>query len=129
GNFEDKVSVLLGVGDGTFNAAVSFDVGTAASGITADDLDKDLKPDIITANTDDNTLSVLLNTTPVVACVGDCDGGGVVTISELITMVNVALESQPVSACLRGDADHDGKISINEIITAVINALGTCPVG
>jgi hypothetical protein len=50
-----------------------------------------------------------------------------VTVDEIITMVNVALESVPVSACRAGDQDGDGTIAINEIIGAVNIALIGCP--
>ena len=60
------------------------------------------------------------------ACVGDCDGGGDVTVNEIINMVNIALGSTPLSACTAGDADHSGDITINEMIAAVNNALNGC---
>ena len=61
-----------------------------------------------------------------IACVGDCNHSGEVTIEELITMVNIALGSSPVSACAAGDANGDGEITVNEIIAAVNNALNGC---
>ena len=61
------------------------------------------------------------------ACVGDCDGSGDVTVNEIISMVNIALGSAPLSSCPVGDADGSGDITINEIIAAVNNALGVCP--
>jgi hypothetical protein len=66
---------------------------------------------------------------PVVAtpCIGDCDGNGVVTVDELITMVNVALGGALVSACPIGDADGSGVITVDEIIEAVNFALSSCP--
>lgn len=36
------------------------------------------------------------------ACVGDCSKDGEVTVNELIAMVNVALGSVEVSACMSG---------------------------
>src|SRR5438552_1001118 len=33
------------------------------------------------------------------ACVGDCDGGGAVTINEIITMVNIALGNANDAVC------------------------------
>ncbi len=66
------------------------------------------------------------SSTPV-ACGGDCDGSGDVNISELITLVNIALGSTPVSACEPGDIDQDGNVTINELIVAVNNALNGCP--
>ena len=61
------------------------------------------------------------------SCTGDCDCSGDVTVNELISMVNIALGNQPVSACPAGDADCSGDITINEIIRAVGFALGSCP--
>ena len=52
--------------------------------------------------------------TPRPACVGDCDGSGVVTINELIKLVNIALGSLDISACVAGDSSGDGHITINE---------------
>jgi hypothetical protein len=59
-------------------------------------------------------------------CIGDCLGGGSVTIDELLTMVNIALGTEPLSACLVGDTNHDGSISIDEILVAVNSALDGC---
>ncbi len=63
---------------------------------------------------------------PVPPCPGDCGGDGQVTIDELITMVNVALGTKPVSECSVGDTSGDGDITIDEIIQAVNRALNGC---
>jgi hypothetical protein len=42
-------------------------------------------------------------------------------------LVNIALGSQPVSACPAGDLDHNGAIAINELVAAVGSALNGCP--
>jgi hypothetical protein len=62
-------------------------------------------------------------------CAGDCDGSGEVTINELITLVNLALENSQVSACQPGDVNGDQTITINEIISAVTKALAGCTGG
>lgn len=128
-NFDDNVSVLQGMGDGTLMAAVAFPVGAAPFGLTTADLNNDSKPDMATANLEDGSVSVLLNTSgPVTAgCTGDCNAGHDVTVDELITMVNIALDTAQVSACPAGDKDGDGTITIVEIIAAVNNALNGCP--
>jgi hypothetical protein len=60
------------------------------------------------------------------SCVGDCDGSGDITVSELITMVNIALGNADVSTCTAGDQNGDGAVSVNEIIAAVTNTLNGC---
>jgi len=60
-------------------------------------------------------------------CIGDCSQDGEVTVDEIITMVNIALGSQPISGCLAGDGNSDGQITVDEIVTAVNNALNGCP--
>src|SRR6266446_10684165 len=63
----DSVAVLLGNGDGTFQAAVNYTVGSSPQGIATADVNADGKPDIISADEcgDDlecrkGTVSVLL---------------------------------------------------------------------
>ena len=64
--------------------------------------------------------------TPTPICVGDCNGSGQVTVDEILTMVNIALDFTPITACEAGDVNHDGKITVDEILVAVNNALNTC---
>jgi Tol biopolymer transport system component len=59
-------------------------------------------------------------------CVGDCSGNGEVTVNELLTMVNVALDNTEVTTCTAGDANGDAQITINEILAGVNNALSGC---
>lgn len=59
-------------------------------------------------------------------CAGDCDASGDVTVSELITIVNIALGNSDVSLCRSSDTNGDGRITIDEILTTVNNALDRC---
>jgi hypothetical protein len=61
------------------------------------------------------------------ACLGDCDGGGTVTINELITGVNVALGTLQLAQCPAFNRNYDGRVTIDELVAAVSNALGRCP--
>jgi hypothetical protein len=54
------VSVLLGNGDGSFQAAASFAVGNLPRSVALADLDGDSFPDLVAANQDSNDVSVLL---------------------------------------------------------------------
>ena len=63
---------------------------------------------------------------PEIACTGDCDGDGAVTINELIRGVTIALAIAPIEDCPALDRDRDGTVTVNELISAVNNALGGC---
>ena len=60
-------------------------------------------------------------------CPGDCDGNGMVTVNELVTSVNIALGSLPLSACPVLDVNGDGTVEIDELVAAVNDALNGCP--
>jgi len=63
------------------------------------------------------------------ACAGDCDGGGSVTVDEIIALVNIATGVSTLASCPAGDPARDGSVSIDDIIAAVNNALlAGCPV-
>src|SRR5258705_9975125 len=54
------VAVLLGNGDGTFQAPVNYDVGSGAEFATAADFNADGKLDIAVADSNANAISILL---------------------------------------------------------------------
>jgi dienelactone hydrolase len=61
GNGPNFVSVLLGNGDGTFQAAVNYPVGSSGPyWVTAGDFNGDAKPDVAVANENTGNVSVLL---------------------------------------------------------------------
>lgn len=60
------------------------------------------------------------------ACTGDCDGDGEVTVNELLRGVNIALGA-PLASCPSFDRNRDGAITIDEVLDAVNAALLGCP--
>ena len=56
----DEVSVLLGNGDGSFQAALVFAVGDSPFSVAAADLNGDTVPDLVTANFDGDDVTILL---------------------------------------------------------------------
>src|SRR2546422_859037 len=57
---DNSVSVLLGNGDGTFQAARTFPVGIHPGLVAVGDFNGDRKPDLVVSNVDSSTVSVLL---------------------------------------------------------------------
>lgn len=136
--------VWLGTGSGSFGRNASIDVeGVGPVSIVAGDLDGDRHPDLAVAAFDTHTVSVQLGCfsvpdvtptptpsgsptpTPRRRCVGDCAGNGDVTVSDLLTLVNIALARAPASACPRG-VPSEVLVTINVVINAVYNALAGC---
>lgn len=60
------------------------------------------------------------------SCPGDCNGDGVVTVAELVTLVNIALGLADIDTCPAAD-DGSGGVTIAELIAAVQSALSGCP--
>jgi len=94
-----SVSVLLGNGDGTFQAPVNYTVGTAASSqflwVAVGDVNGDGKPDFVVADCDDNYVDVFL---------GNGDG----TFQAGVTY---AVGTNPTSVAL-ADLNADGKLDV-----------------
>jgi len=59
-----NASVLLGNGDGTFQAPEAYAAGSGTAFVAASDLNGDEKPDLATANASSNDVSILLNVAP-----------------------------------------------------------------
>jgi hypothetical protein len=49
-------------------------------------------------------------------CKGDCNGDGEVTINELVTAVDIALGTAPLSMCRAVDLDDNGIVTVNELM-------------
>jgi hypothetical protein len=58
---------------------------------------------------------------------GDCDSNQRVTVDEIVTGVNIALERMPVEACNDADVNADDRVAVNEVVTAVGAALNGVP--
>jgi hypothetical protein len=92
GSGSNNVSVLMGKGDGTFEAAVNYAAGSVPAFVAVGDFNGDGKPDLAVANGGSNNVSVLL---------GKGDG-------TFQTAVNYAVGAYPALVAL-GDFNGDGK--------------------
>ena len=61
-----------------------------------------------------------------IPCVGDCNGDGQVSVSEILSLANIALGTGESSQCMVSDVNHDGHITIDEILAALNHALHGC---
>ncbi len=61
-------------------------------------------------------------------CAGDCNADLQVSIDEIITGVNIALNSEPLDRCRAADMSMDGRVTVDEIIAAINTALLDCAV-
>jgi hypothetical protein len=95
---DGTVSVLLGNGDGTFQAAVPpyYTVGTTPVSIAVGDFNGDGCPDLAVANLNSSNISVLIN---------NCHGTFTVTN---YTVANATFTSSGPRSIAAGDFNHDG---------------------
>lgn len=91
------VSVLLGDGNGNFAAQTNYAVGYGAASVAVGDINKDGRNDIVTANSSDSNISVLL---------GNSSGS--------FSRTDLPLNSRPEAVILK-DINKDGNL---DIITA-----------
>jgi hypothetical protein len=60
-------------------------------------------------------------------CPCDCDRDREVMVNELVTSVNIVLESAPIDACPSADLDGVGLPMVNDLVSCVGAALNSCP--
>src|SRR5205085_530510 len=92
-----KVSVLLnttapGATTASFAASQTFAVGNAAEGGTLADINGDGRPDLITTNHTDNTISVLLNQTAAGATTPSFGGQQTFATGRILTRFGTAAD-------------------------------------
>jgi hypothetical protein len=65
-------------------------------------------------------------TRPSATCAGACAQPGLVSLNDLLTVIEIANGKQPLSACPSADVNSDGQVSLDEVLQAVNNALDGC---
>jgi len=58
------------------------------------------------------------------SCAGDCNDDGLVTLGDVVTVINLFLRKEPISSCSAADVNQDGRVSIGEIVRTVNVLLG-----
>lgn len=126
--FTDTVTTLVGAGGGLFSPArdSSVPTGTTPFAIAVVDLTGDRRPDVITANLDQDTLSVIQNATPYPVVAGDVTGDARCDAEDLRALIEefydgdgnwaAALAAQPPPLPETADANGDGVVSAADLL-------------
>jgi hypothetical protein len=61
-----------------------------------------------------------------VACSGDCNDDGVVTVGDVIEGVRIALGGADLASCPAFDANSDGIVTVDDVLVAVTSVLSGC---
>lgn len=67
--------------------------------------------------------------TPIPAvCVGACTMTNIVSVNDLLTVIEIAAGRRPLSDCPSANPNGDQQVSLDEVLQAVTNALEGCPI-
>ena len=69
---------------------------------------------------------LVLRRTEPIACSGDCNDDGHVSLEELITGIRISMGLDPTAQCPQFDSDEDGRVRVDDVVRAVRSALGSC---
>jgi hypothetical protein len=129
-----KVSVALGRGDATFDAATHESVGGFPRQVVSADLNRDGNPDLMTANSGDFNVSVLLaappsaTITPSIAF-GDQQPGTTSAERTITVLNNGAPRLRPTGVSLTGADASQFTITSNTCTGANLAIGATCTIG
>src|SRR5579863_4874192 len=121
--YASTVSVLLGVGDGTFSAATNFPTDGGHGSVAIGDFNGDGRMDLAVANSDSNDVSILLQPTPPTPPGGDItditagsglSGGGT---NGDITLNNTVLLSLAAGTGLLSSGGQSPTLTLNTSFT------------
>lgn len=145
---DDVVSVLMGEGDGQFNAPESLPVGEAPLDVAIGTFrvnEQIVVSDLVVANSADGTVSILLGNglgafepqltyavgdTPMALSVGDFNGNGIDDIavansgSGTVSILLNLTDPLPIP----GDLNGDGVVDVSDLLV-LLGAWGPCPRG
>jgi len=112
---DGNVSVLLGNGDGTFQAAVDYGAGDGPSSVAIGELNGDDNPDLAVANFGGGNVSVLINTggyqNPMAEIIGTWRNG-IWYWDESESKWTKMAASAPTGDIAAGDFTGDGKADV-----------------
>ena len=139
----DSVSVLIGIGDGTFEAQVEYPVGDRPYSVAIGDFDGDGVPDLAVANWgNSDAVSVLIGigdgtfeaqvmypvgSSPTSVAIGDLDGDGVPDLAVSNSNGNVSVLLNQCDFC-PADLDDNNMVGTTDLL-ALLAAWGTDPGG
>jgi Ca2+-binding RTX toxin-like protein len=134
GTQADKIAILIGRGDATFESSSFAPVGSGPRQVAVADLNRDGNQDLVSANSGAGNVSVLLATPPSVTVTGSIDFGaqapGTSSAQQLITVRNDGPQRlRPASVTLGGSDAAAFTLSADGCTGANLPVGGLCTVG
>lgn len=122
------VAYYRGLGDGRVEHSTSVNVGSGAAALGIGDFNGDSVPDIVVAEEDDKTLTIVRTARPdpPARCAGDCDGDLRVTVDEIVSLLAIALGNVEPLTCSTFERAGVRRVAVDDLVTAVANALRGC---
>lgn len=121
------VITVLWRGPTVFEGPLLVGVIGSPRGIAAGDVTGDGVDDLVITEFDEDMITVMRSVPPPGdGCLGDCNQDGVVTVDEILLLLQIALGTAQLHVCPAADGSGDGLITVDEIVGAVDVALDGC---
>lgn len=130
GNFGETREIVVRIGDPqppTFTPTPTATPRTPTRTATRPFTQTPQRTETATRTPTDRRTPTITPTPDPSLCAGDCGNNRVVTVDEIVVMLNIAVGSTSLDDCRAGDADGDGNIFIGDLLKAVNRLLGSCP--
>jgi hypothetical protein len=119
------VVAVLPRSEAGFDPPVIVDPEGSPRGIGAGDVTGDGFDDLVVTEFDEDVITVMRSVPPA-ACLGDCNLDEVVTVDEILSLMQIALGADRLEICPAADGSGDGRVTVDEIVGAIDVALAGC---
>lgn len=121
------VVAVLWRGAAVFETPLLVGIVGSPRGIAAGDVTGDGVDDLVITEFNENMITVMRSVPPPGdGCQGDCNRDGVVTVNEIVLLLQIALGTAQLHVCPAADGSGDGLITVDEIVGAVDVGLDGC---
>jgi type II secretory pathway component GspD/PulD (secretin) len=118
---DNAISVLIGGGDGTFSSNFELAVGTNPQSLVTEDFNDDAKPDIATANSGSNNVTVILNSSSVFN--GNGSNSSTSTPYPSVDYIDLGLKLKATPRIHKDDVTLALELTMNSLSTQSFNTI------